>query len=63
MMKVDSEDIGHGAMTAEFDVFYDHCDGCTKCASKESLCADGVRLLAHAVEVASQDVPKRSVAV
>lgn len=63
MMKttpVFSEDIGHGAMTAEFDVFYDHCDGCTKCASKATLCADGVKLLEHAVKVASQDVPKVS---
>lgn len=53
-----TEDIGHGTMTAEFDVFYDHCDGCAKCGSKSVLCVEGEQLLEHAVAVAAQDVPR-----
>ena len=58
-------DIGHGTLTAEFDVFYDHCDTCATCASKvgphrsfPGLCAKGAQLIEHAIAVASQDVPK-----
>lgn len=47
--------ISFGTMSAEYDVFYDHCDGCTRCASKQVLCAEGSKLLEHAVTVAQRD--------
>ena len=44
-----------GTLSAEYDLFYDHCDGCTRCARKDPLCAEGMKLLEHAVLVARRD--------
>ena len=44
-----------GTLSAEYDAFYDHCDGCARCAGKVALCAAGVQLLEHAVSVARRD--------
>lgn len=44
-----------GTLSAEYDLFYDHCDGCVKCARKEQLCTQGAKLLEHAVAVARRD--------
>ena len=44
-----------GTLSAEYDLFYDHCDGCVQCARKERLCAEGAKLLDHAVTVAGRD--------
>ena len=44
-----------GSLSAEYDLFYDHCDGCMQCARKEKLCTEGTRLLEHAVAVSRRD--------
>ena len=52
----EAEDVSSfGTLSAEYDLFHDHCDGCVQCARKEQLCAEGAKLLEHAVSVASQD--------
>lgn len=51
--------ISFGTLSAEYDVFYDHCDGCAQCASKRNFCAEGMKLLDYASAVANHDADAR----
>ena len=55
MPKTMANQSAFGTLSAEYDVFYDHCDGCARCAGKVGLCAEGTKLLEHAVSVARRD--------
>ena len=59
-MKAITEDAStFGTLSAEYDLFYDHCDGCMQCTRKEQFCAEGAKLLEHAVAVAGRDAPEQ----
>ena len=57
-MKEAEDTSSFGTLSAEYDLFYDHCDGCAQCARKNQLCTEGAKLLDHAAKVAGYDAPE-----